>query len=181
MTSSVNVRKLTAVIVAVGALGVAASPAAATVICTAPTYDVNTTADTSAADPAVSGVDSGGNCSLRGAIEAADTDGGPDTINVPAGTYTLTALGGADQGSAGALVIGSTNVTISGTGSPIIDANFLDRAFTLDSGTATISGFTIENGRSSTQLGATNPRRVRPLTQPTSLREGPSSTRARSR
>lgn len=57
----------------------------------AATFNVNTTNDTSdasAGDGACA--DGSGDCSLRAAIEEADTLAGADTINVPNGTYTLT-------------------------------------------------------------------------------------------
>lgn len=60
-------------------------PAAATVI-----INVDSTLDTSDAVPG-NGVcdDGGGNCTLRAAVDEANALAGTDTINVPAGTYTL--------------------------------------------------------------------------------------------
>jgi CSLREA domain-containing protein len=54
-------------------------------------YAVNTTADTADVAPG-NGLcaDSGGDCSLRAAIEETNASAGMDTITVPAGTYTLT-------------------------------------------------------------------------------------------
>ncbi|HTZ17308.1 MAG TPA: PKD domain-containing protein [Dissulfurispiraceae bacterium] len=68
----------------------------------AATLTVNTTSDSHTC---------GSPCSLRGAIEAANTAGGTSTINLPAGTYNL---------SLGELQVGTsagTNITISGAGS----------------------------------------------------------------
>ncbi|MFL5823282.1 MAG: choice-of-anchor Q domain-containing protein, partial [Solirubrobacteraceae bacterium] len=142
-----NARKLTLAIVAVVASGLAAAPMA-----NATTYNVNTTADTNAVNPAVGPLDSSGHISLRSAIEALNTiPGSQDMVNVPAGTYTLTSSGGAGQGTAGELVLDDGNgITISGAGSSstTVDANFLDRAFEENTGPVTISGLKIKNGRS---------------------------------
>ncbi len=64
-----------------------------------------------------------GNCSLRGAIEAANADAAADTINVPAGTYLLTAGTGEDANQDGDLdVLESTTINGAGAGSTIVDA-----------------------------------------------------------
>ena len=80
-----------------------------------------------------------GNCSLREAIQAANTDAavdvcaagsGADTITLPAGTYTLTLTGaGEDANATGDLDITDT-LTLEGAdmATTIIDANSLDRA-----------------------------------------------------
>jgi len=103
---------------------------------------VNTTADELNAD---------GDCSLREAIEAANTDvavdactagSGADTITVPAGTYALTD---------GELSIG-TDMTISGAGaaSTIVDGGDNGRVFFITDPTATvvINDLTVQNGTS---------------------------------
>lgn len=92
-------------------------------------------------------------CSLRDAVVAADTAGGASTITVPAGTYKLTiASTGADDPTTGDLDINNdASVTINGdgSGSTIIDANHIDRAFAVQSGASlSISAVTIENGAS---------------------------------
>src|ERR1700681_1634558 len=72
-------------------------------------YNVNTTNDTHAVNAADgSGLDAGGNISLRSALEAADAVGGTSTINLLGVTYTLTL---------GQIIFGSTpeNITIHGT------------------------------------------------------------------
>jgi CSLREA domain-containing protein len=55
------------------------------------TFTVNTTADTHDANNG-DGVcaDSGGQCSLRAAVEEANASNATTQVNVPAGTYTLT-------------------------------------------------------------------------------------------
>jgi hypothetical protein len=148
MSTFVGMSKLTVRMFVVLAVGlVAPSMALADT-----TYTVNTTNDTNAVNPAVSCLDSSGNCSLRSILENVNTVGGSGTvtINVPAGTYTLTSPGGAGQGTNGALVMdASVPVVIDGAGasSTTIDANHLDRALDINSGTVTISGLAIEDGQ----------------------------------
>ena len=103
---------------------------------------VNTTTDE---------LNSDGDCSLREAIEAANTDlavdacaagSGADTITVPAGTYGLT--DGALQPD--------TDMTINGAGaaSTIVDGGALDGVFEVlqveGDIVVTITGMTIQNG-----------------------------------
>ena len=108
----------------VASLGIAssASPARAAVGIT-----VNTTADE---------LNSDGDCSLREAIQAANSDlavdacvagSGSDTVNVPAGTYTLTIPGAIENGNATGDLDISGNISISGAGS----ANTIIQAGTL--------------------------------------------------
>lgn len=157
MRSDINVRRLALAIATVVALSLAAAPIAG-----ATTYSVNTTSDTNAVNPAVGPDDSSGHISLRSAIEALNTiPGSQDLINVPAGTYRLTTAGGAGQGTTAELLLSDSNgIRISGGGasSTTIDANYLDRALEIGSGTAaTISGLTIKHGRSGPELaGDTN-------------------------
>ena len=78
-------------------------------------------------------------CSLREAIDAANTNPGADDVPVPAGNYLL---------NLGQLVV-SDDVAITGTGqtSTIIDGNATDRVFWIQSEVvADISGVTIQNG-----------------------------------
>ena len=87
-------------------------------------------------------------CSLREAVIAIKPTG-PDTIQLPAGTYTLSIPGmGEDDGKTGDLDI-STDVTIIGEGadSTIIDGAMLDRIFHIHGPiNVDISGVTIRNG-----------------------------------
>src|SRR5437660_1701014 len=57
--------------------------------------------------------DGAGHCTLRAAIEQADKLGGINTINVPAGTYNLSASLGTLQTTSA-----TNNLTITGTGAP---------------------------------------------------------------
>lgn len=113
---------------------------------------VNTTADE---------LNSDGDCSLREAVRAANTNAavdactaggaGSDTINIPAGTYTVT-IAGQNENAAltGDLDITSTFLTVAGAGaaSTAIDGGGLDRVFDIQAliGGVTISGVTIRNG-----------------------------------
>lgn len=67
-------------------------------------------------------IDGTGSCTgtscttLRSAILASNTAGGPNTINLPAGTYTLTSMpSGSDDGKTGDLHV-TADVTIAGVG-----------------------------------------------------------------
>ncbi len=114
----------------------------------AATFTVNTTADTPLAGAMCTGSEP---CSLRAAVQAADGAGGTNVISVPAGTYALTvASTGADDPANGDLDIDqSSSVTIqgAGSGSTVIDANGIDRAFAVqEASSLDIAGMTIEGG-----------------------------------
>lgn len=110
---------------------------------------VNTTADELNAD---------GDCSLREAVQAANTDAavdacaagsGPDTITLPAGTLTLS-IAGQDENvnAAGDLDVTDT-LTVNGAGSAstIVDGDGIDRVFDLPSGgDLTLNGLTVTGG-----------------------------------
>lgn len=111
-------------------------------------FTVNSVNDTHAVSPASSPNDSGGQISLRSAIEAANAQSGATTINVPAGTYNLTLgeLGVAPNG-------GKTNTIIgAGPGSTMVSqTDSSNRVFNIDfnsvgSTVVTISGITIQGG-----------------------------------
>ena len=91
-------------------------------------------------------------CTLRAAIQETNARGGPDTIVLQPGTYTLTIDGvlGEDPAATGDLDINDA-LTIKGMGAQVtrIDANKLDRVFQIRVGTATevhIEGVTITGG-----------------------------------
>lgn len=136
----------------VGALGlvlaVAGSPALAALI------QVTTTNDILANE---------GACSLREAVIAANTDtasggavgecaagSGADTIQVPAGLYTLSLIGDGEENAAtGDLdLLGSVSIVGASARTTFIDAAASDRIFDIDSFviTVSLSGFTIQNG-----------------------------------
>ncbi|HEX6385972.1 MAG TPA: CSLREA domain-containing protein [Anaerolineae bacterium] len=106
-------------------------------------------------------VNSDGDCSLREAVIAANTDtavdactagAGDDIISVPPGTYLLSLTGaGEDAAQTGDLDL-LANVTINGAGQgqTIIDGNGADRVFNVwNNVTVHISGVTIQNGSAS--------------------------------
>jgi CSLREA domain-containing protein len=105
-------------------------------------YVVSKTADT---DDGVCDAD----CSLREAIRAANAAAGPDTITLPAGTYTLTLAGAnEDAGATGDLDI-TDDLTLAGAGAEttIIAASTDDRVFHIPGAfQVAISGVTIRNG-----------------------------------
>lgn len=99
-----------------------------------------------------------GDCSLREAIQAANTDtavdactagSGDDTIAVPVDTYTLTLAGaGEDANATGDLDI-TANVTIQGvsSASTIIDGNAADRVLQVfNNATVKLDKLTVRNG-----------------------------------
>lgn len=93
----------------------------------AATFDVDTTTD----DPALQACTAAPNdCSLRGAIIAANANGVPDTINLdPAlGTYALTIFGTDDDANAGDLDI-LEDLTINGNGAVVDGSGAVDRVF----------------------------------------------------
>jgi CSLREA domain-containing protein len=132
----------------------------------AQTITVNSPADVVADD---------GACTLREAITAANTNTASgaspgecaagnsfptvDTINVPAGTYTLSIAGaGEDANASGDLDInsyGSVAINGAGAAATIIDGAGLDRVFhnVYSAGTSVISGLTIQNGSVASPVG----------------------------
>ncbi|GEM_PF-1394468 len=108
---------------------------------------------------AVDELNSDGDCSLREAIQAANSDSavdacaagsGADTIVLPAGTYFLAVAGpGEDANATGDLDIAS-DITIAGAGmaDTVIDGDHLDRVLQIASGAVvSIHDLTISNGR----------------------------------
>jgi predicted outer membrane repeat protein len=98
-------------------------------------------------------------CSLRAAVMETNALAGADTINVPAGTYTLMYAGAGEDGAiTGDLDItdasGVTTITGAGAATTIIDGNANDRIFQLMAGvTAVISKVTIRNGNGGSDGG----------------------------
>jgi CSLREA domain-containing protein len=109
----------------------------------ATTFPVTKTADTDdgTCDP---------DCSLREAIDAANTNPGADDVPVPAGTYLLIL---------GPLAV-TDDLSIAGAGqtNTIIDGNAMGRVFDIDStsGVVEISGVTIRNGNTGVGGGILN-------------------------
>ena len=85
-----------------------------------------------------------GNCTLREAVKAANTElavdacpagSGADTISLPAGTFTLALAGAEEDANATGDLDVLASVTIEGASATttIVDANGLDRVFDVDS------------------------------------------------
>ena len=92
-------------------------------------------------------------CTLRAAIQQANFNTLPDTIVLPAGTYNLT-LGASPEDGSSAGDLDITNpVTIDGAGArtTVIDQGVLERVMHVLTGTVTIEGVTIRDGRGSDQ------------------------------
>jgi CSLREA domain-containing protein len=120
------------------------------------TINVNTFADEYGTNAA--------SCALREAMHSANTGAnfggctgaavGPDTINLPAGTYTLTiGPAGDDDNVSGDLDVAS-DVTLDPTGVVVIDGTTLDRVLHVQAGgTLTAADLTIKRGKVVSGLG----------------------------
>jgi predicted outer membrane repeat protein len=140
---------------------------AAPCVASAASYTVNDPGDFPLANPAGTSCVStdGGSCTLRAAVQAADNSGAGSSIALLAGTYQLTIpSAAANDPSTGDLDVNSkangTTITVSGagSGSTVIDANHIDRAFAVQiGGGLSLSGLTIEHGApSSSSSGSQN-------------------------
>lgn len=97
-----------------------------------------------------------GNCTLREAIRAANTNtavdacpagSGADTIVLPAGTYTLTTSSDGEDESTGDLnILESLTITGALSSTTIIDGGKLDSVFRVHEGHVTFNDLTIQNG-----------------------------------
>jgi len=106
-----------------------------------------------------------GNCSLREAIHAANTNStvdacpagdGVDTILLPAGVYTLSIIGANENADATGDLDLTSDMTIHGAGADttIIDGHQLDRVFDIQPlATILIASLTIQNGASGDNSG----------------------------
>ncbi len=117
----------------------------------AATFTVNNTADAVDFSPGDGVCETGsgnGICTLRAAVQEANALAGPDTIDLQAGTYTITIGGNDDVAAKGDLDI-LEELTISGADeiTTIVDAATVDRGFHVLAGvTATVSGLTVRDG-----------------------------------
>jgi hypothetical protein len=97
-------------------------------------------------------------CSLRGAVIAANALSGPGTITLPAGSYNLT-LAGQNEDAAATGDLDITNcITINGAGpsTTVINALGNDRVFEVRARSLTVSGATIAGGNPGTSGGGIN-------------------------
>ena len=136
-------------VVVLGALAMASAASAAS-------FTVNDPSDAplaSSTGTSCVSTDSGGTCTLRAAVQAADNTGGASTITLPANTYKLTIPStGTDNAANGDLDVDNTahnvalTITGAGASSTVINANHIDRAFAVDNAgdALAISGVTIE-------------------------------------
>ena len=105
----------------------------------AATFDVDSTADVAHVGGCTVAP---GDCSLRDAITAANGSADPtSTVNVPAGTYPVTA--GQIESDGNTAIVGADARTT------IVDAGGLSRVFYISDGDASISGLTITGGSAS--------------------------------
>lgn len=133
----------------------------AATVAAAATFTVNSPADVPDANPGDGVCETApGNkvCTLRAAVQESNAFGGDNTIMLQANvTYTLTRAGDDDTALNGDLdITGSVNIVGAGPNSTIIDGNSAvtgDRVFQIF-GTATISGVTIQNGKSASGFAA---------------------------
>jgi CSLREA domain-containing protein len=108
-----------------------------------------------------------GDCSLREAIEAANTDAavdacpagsGADIVMLPAGTYTLTLHGADEDGNQTGDLDVLDDLTLQGGGAmtTIIDGDAADRVMDVLTTTLEISDITLTNGWATPDLGPQN-------------------------
>jgi hypothetical protein len=99
-----------------------------------------------------------GRCTLRAAVQAADNSGSSTTIELPAGEYDLTLIGGSgeDEPDNGDLDVQGSSVTITGAraATTIIDPGKLGRAFHVHEGASlTLTHTTVREGEAAEGLG----------------------------
>jgi hypothetical protein len=119
----------------------------------AATFEVDTQTDTVDANPG-DGLcaDANGHCSVRAAIMETNALAGADSIELPAGMFTLTIEGTDEDAAATGDLDITDDLAIEGAGSDLtfIDAGALDRIFQISSGLGTrsvaFSGLTMQNG-----------------------------------
>lgn len=90
-----------------------------------------------------------GVCTLRAAIQEANAGGGPHSITLPAGTFTLTLAGTGENSSATGDLDIMTSLSVIGAGraSTVIDGNGADRVFHIVTGSLSLNALTVRNGR----------------------------------
>lgn len=111
-----------------------------------PNFIVNSTADAADSNLADSTCDNGsGACTLRAAIQQANSLALPTVVTVPAGTITL---------SLGEILV-TTKIQIVGDtmATSIVSANNASRVFNITSQTATLKNITLQNGLSAAAAG----------------------------
>jgi CSLREA domain-containing protein len=92
-----------------------------------------------------------GSCTLRAAIQEANELAGPDTIQVPAGTFALAIPAASGDHSDGDLdITGPLAIDGAGSGATLLDGTLLDRLVEVHptAGDVTLSGLTVRSGAS---------------------------------
>jgi len=115
----------------------------------AATFTANSTADLVDNNPGdgICAANPDGDCTLRAAIMETNALGGEDTIELLAGTYTLSLVGNDDTALQGDLdILGDLIIEGAGRDATVVDANQIDRVFHALAGVI-ISDLTIRNGR----------------------------------
>jgi hypothetical protein len=117
----------------------------------ASTFTVNSATDATDVNPGdgiCEATASGGDCSVRAAVMETNALDGADTIEIPAGTFTLTIDGTDDAAEFGDLDIITSELTINGAGADvsILDAGGIDRFFHTAGSIVSLSDLTIRNG-----------------------------------
>ena len=146
-------RGRTLTILAVVGLWVVGSAAAAS----AATFTVNDTRDLAQSGTAAPGtcVSTASTCTVRAAFQAANQNGGSNTINVPAGTYPINSTTTMTNGdlTTGSFKVNvannSTQISIVGAGihTTVINAQGMDRIFEVwPNGVLDVQKMTLENG-----------------------------------
>jgi CSLREA domain-containing protein len=103
------------------------------------------------------GICSGADCSLREAVIMSNTCVGTQTISIPAGTYSLTLAGSAEDAAATGDLDILDSASLSGSGNPVIDGGNRDRVFEVFSAaTVDMSGLVVQNGQSDAGAGIRN-------------------------
>ena len=103
--------------------------------------------------------DASGRCTLRAAIQEANTLAGADTITLPAGVFQLLLTGSGEEAAASGDLDITADLTINGAGAPstVIDGGGLDRVFDIAPNlvpvSVTINSLAIRNGKASSAPG----------------------------
>jgi CSLREA domain-containing protein len=128
-----------------------------------PVIEVTTTTDWTDATPDNGLCDTGGQCSLRAAVQNASRYNIPVAIHVPAGTYQIESAGDMSAISEaggdfdvwkGALNDPEIYLFGDGMGVTVLDADMRDRIFDVHAGTLRVEGVTLMNGGEVTNGGA---------------------------
>ena len=131
-------------------------------VATFTTFKVNTTADAVDVNPGNGTcATAAGNCTLRAAVQEANAIAGGDwqTINLPAGTYTLTIPGSGDAESGDLDILDNLKIHGAGSQSTIIDGNGASRVLEIGrhsaglQPTAYVDNLTISNGGEASTFG----------------------------